>query len=93
MITLNKTLDYTIAKGMYAAVVDKYVEKKEYEEHVAVEQKFYKTLAEEVIEAHKRIRLLDKIIEDYKKREKRIHIVLGILSSSSLLIGIIALLC
>lgn len=89
---MNKTLDYTIAKGMYA-VVDKYVEKKEYEEHVAAEQKSYKTLAEEVIETHKRIHLLDKIIEDYKKREKRIHIVLGIISGSNLLIGIITLLC
>lgn len=89
---MNRILDDTIVKGMYT-VADKYVEKKEYEEHVAVEQKSYKTLAEEVIEAHKRIHLLDKIIEDYKKREKRIHIILGVFCGSNLLIGIIALLC
>lgn len=89
---MNRILDDTIAKGMYA-VADKYVERKEYEEHVAVEQKSYKTLAEEVTEAHNRICLLDKIIKDYKKREKRIHIILGVLCSSNLLIGIIALLC
>ena len=81
-----------ITNGIYA-VTDKYVEKKEYEERVAVTLKSYNTLAEDVTETHRRIRLLDKTIEDYKKREKRIHIVLGILSGSNLLIGIIALLC
>lgn len=81
-----------ITNGIYA-VTDKYVEKKEYEEHVAVALKSYNTLIEDVIETHRRICLLDKTIEDYKRREKRIQIVLGILSGSGLLIGVIALLC
>lgn len=81
-----------ITNGIYA-VTDKYVEKKEYEEHVAVALKSYNTLTGDVIETYERIRLLNKTIEDYKKREKHIHIVLGILSGSNLLIGIIALLC